>query len=117
MTDGAGVVRSADSLIAAGRAVEGIARTVGTLTSTGGVVSSDRALGELANLVTAARSLLSSALVRCETRGAHARSDHPVSLDRWRRRIVHRGDRTTLLRPEPPIASHTGGPADSASDR
>ncbi len=103
MTDGAGVVRSADSLTAAGRAVGAIGE------ATGGGAPTDRAHGELANLVTAARCLLSSALVRCETRGAHARSDHPLAVERWRRRIVQVGGQVTLLRPEPSPDSGSGG--------
>jgi hypothetical protein len=57
----------------------------------------DRAHGELANLVTAADSVLRSATVRCETRGAHARSDHPDTLDEWRCRIVHSGGGIAVL--------------------
>jgi L-aspartate oxidase len=82
MTDGAGVVRSADSLARAGRTVATVAAV-----ATGAPV--DRAHGELANLVTAARSVLESATLRAETRGAHARSDFPQVSDAWRCRIVH----------------------------
>ncbi len=104
MTEGAGVVRSAGSLTAAARAIDDIAVGVGE------GAPPDRAHGELANLVTAARSLLSSAAVRCETRGAHARSDHPWALDHWRRRIAHVGDRVVLLRREPPFVPASGEP-------
>jgi L-aspartate oxidase len=86
MTEGSGVVRSADSLAGAGAAVDAIGVAMGTGTP------SDRAHGELVNLVTAARSVLASASVRRETRGAHARSDFPELSDAWRRRIVHAGD-------------------------
>ena len=85
MTDGAGVVRSADSLRSAGLVVAEIAAALD------GSTPSDRAEGELANLVTAARSVLASAAVRTETRGAHARSDYPDLSDRWRCRIVTTG--------------------------
>jgi L-aspartate oxidase len=111
MTEGAGVVRSAESLAASGRAVDAIGAAVGAATPP------DRARGELANLVTAARSLLSSAMVRTETRGAHARSDHPESSERWRRRIVHIGDEAVLLRPEPPFDTAGPGAAGRAPDR
>ena len=74
MIAGAGVVRSAESLEAAGRAVRAIA-------GAGRWRPADRAHGELANLVTASTSVLSSATVRCETRGAHARSDFPEAAD------------------------------------
>jgi L-aspartate oxidase len=110
MTEGAGVVRSAGSLTAAARAIGAIGSAVGEGTPP------DRAHGELANLVTAARSLLSSAAVRCETRGAHARSDHPVALDHWRRRIAHVGDRVVLLRREPPFLPTRGEPASDCAD-
>jgi L-aspartate oxidase len=96
MTDGAGVVRSADSLARAGRTVATVAAAVGS----GGAV--DRAHGELANLVTAARSILESATLRTETRGAHARSDYPQVSDAWRCRIVHdSGAATVLVRTAP----------------
>ena len=36
--------------------------------------------GELANLITVARAVLSAATWREETRGAHARADHPVAV-------------------------------------
>ena len=84
MTEGAGVVRSADSLAAAGEVVDSVGRSIGP-------VADDPVRGELANLVTAARSVLSAATQREETRGAHARRDHPHQSDHWRRRIVHRG--------------------------
>ena len=58
----------------------------------------DRAHGELANLVTASKSVLASATVRCATRGAHARSDYPEAAETWRRRIVHTADGVALLR-------------------
>jgi L-aspartate oxidase len=109
MTDGAGVVRSADSLARAGRTVATIAAVVGSATPV------DRAHGELANLVTAARSILESATLRQETRGAHARSDFPLTSDAWRCRIVH-GTRTgtgsaagTVLVRTAPESSASGG--------
>ncbi|MCL4422068.1 MAG: L-aspartate oxidase [Actinobacteria bacterium] len=45
--------------------------------------------GELANLVSLAGALVRSALLREETRGAHARKDFPSSDPSWRCRIVH----------------------------
>jgi L-aspartate oxidase len=110
MTEGAGVVRSAESLAASRTAVDAIGAAVGTATPP------DRSHGELANLVTAARSLLSSATVRTETRGAHARSDHPDSSDQWRRRIVHIGDQVTLLRREPSFDADGHDGADRTLD-
>jgi L-aspartate oxidase len=86
MTEGAGVVRTEESLAAAGVVVDAIAAE-----TAGGPITS-RALGELANLATAGASLLRSATVRRESRGAHVRSDHPETSERWRRRVVHSAD-------------------------
>ncbi len=83
MIEGAGVVRSAASLGAAGVSIDALGAEVGTATPP------DRAHGEVANLITAATSVLRAATLRAETRGAHARSDHPEASERWRRRIVH----------------------------
>ncbi len=103
MIEGAGVVRSAGSLATAGATIEAL----GLEMADAGL--SDRAHGELANLVTAATSVLRSATVRCETRGAHARSDFPDASDRWRRRIVHDAEGVAVLAgPEaPPVARST----------
>jgi len=97
MTAGAGVVRSADSLDAAGRAVDELARLFadGAVRSGTGHAATETAQpagapdGELANLATVARALLASALRRTETRGAHARSDFGRADPSWRRRLVH----------------------------
>ncbi len=104
MTDGAGVVRSADSLARAGRTVATVAAAIGS------AVPVDRAHGELANLVTAARRVLESATLRTETRGAHARSDFPRTSDAWRCRIVHGdGPGAVLVRTWPPPATPSAG--------
>ncbi len=91
MIEGAGVVRSAESLEAARGAVGHIAGLVGA------AAPADRAHGELANLLTVAERVLTAATLRCETRGAHARSDYPVPSDRWRTRIVHGPRGATVL--------------------
>ncbi|MGD0312547.1 MAG: L-aspartate oxidase [Acidimicrobiales bacterium] len=91
MIEGAGVVRSRHSLDSAGATVDALATVMGDATP------ADRAHGELANLVTAARSLLRSASVRHETRGAHARSDFPEVSEAWRRRIVHGRDGVAIV--------------------
>jgi len=97
MIEGAGVVRSAGSLAAAGAALEALGAEMGD------GIPGDRAHGELANLVTAATSLLHSATLREETRGAHARSDHAQTSDDWRRRIVHdRGGVAVMAGPPTP---------------
>jgi L-aspartate oxidase len=51
-----------------------------------------RVPGATRNLLTVARLVATAALARPESRGAHFRSDHPLSDPAWRRRI--------LLRPE-----------------
>jgi len=72
----------------------------------------DRARGELANLVTAATSVLASATLRTETRGAHARSDFPHASDAWRCRIVDGGPAgTTVLAGTPNEPTGPDGPA------
>ena len=111
MTDGAGVVRTAASLARAGSTVEAVADAMGA------AAAGDRATGELANLVTGARSLLRSAMLRQETRGAHARSDFPEVSEAWRCRIVHGSDGTdhgmALVRtaPDPALRLGEGGPS------
>jgi L-aspartate oxidase len=91
MMTGAGVVRSAESLAAAATSVGDIAAEVADRTP------GERAQGELVNLVTAAAGVLTSATLRRETRGAHARSDIPEAVDRWRGRIVRSADGVVLL--------------------
>jgi L-aspartate oxidase len=80
MTKGAGVVRSADSLHSvhpALAAAKGVAQHAG-----------DAARAELANLVTCAEALLTSAVVRTESRGCHVRAEYPDVDATWRRRLV-----------------------------
>lgn len=79
MTDGAGVLRSAESLAQAAAVVE----------ETPFSSSAGPAEGELANLAVLARAVLRAALVRTETRGAHARVEHPGTDPAWRCRLVH----------------------------
>ncbi|HUI02561.1 MAG TPA: L-aspartate oxidase [Acidimicrobiales bacterium] len=86
MTEGAGVLRSPASLASARAELAAVASALPSARRRDGE--------ELANLVTVAGALLQSAAVRTETRGAHARRDHPEPSPRWRRRIVHhRGPR------------------------
>jgi L-aspartate oxidase len=82
MTRGAGVVRSAESLAGARAAVEEAAAVLGD-------ASGSTAAGELANLLCLANALLTSALARTESRGAHARREYPDTVPSWRRRLVH----------------------------
>ncbi len=110
MTEGAGVLRSPDSLSAAAAEVRAVADRLPVTPPSLQTASADRvqrpvlpprlrarsahngrAVGELANLVTVAGALLRAAYARQETRGAHARRDFPEARPQWRRRIVHRG--------------------------
>ncbi|HLI74497.1 MAG TPA: FAD-binding protein [Acidimicrobiales bacterium] len=83
MTEGAGVLRSPASLARAAAELHAVAHAAGAL-------EDGPEAAELANLVTVAEALLLAALAREETRGAHARRDHPDTSPQWRRRIVHR---------------------------
>jgi L-aspartate oxidase len=87
MIEGAGVLRSPESLVTAAAEVRAVA---GRLRAASAVASGNgRAVGELANLVTVAEALLRAAYVRQETRGAHARRDFPQARPQWRRRLIH----------------------------
>jgi len=83
MTEGAGVLRSSESLDRVGACVKDTRARLRE-------VSPGRDAGELANLADLARALLRAAAARTETRGAHARRDHPETLPQWRRRLLHR---------------------------
>ncbi|MDQ3108092.1 MAG: L-aspartate oxidase [Actinomycetota bacterium] len=73
MTEGAGVLRSAESL----------AETAAVLS---GLATGDDP--ELANLVTVGLGLLASATAREESRGAHSRTDFPATSAAFERRLV-----------------------------
>jgi L-aspartate oxidase len=94
MTAEAGVLRSADSL---GRAAEGAAWAAGVASLAGPAAdgsaaarsaTTEPAVDELRNLATVAGALVAGATARAESRGAHARSDCPVSSDDHRVRYV-----------------------------
>jgi L-aspartate oxidase len=80
MTSGAGVVRTAASLRAAGAVVDEVAGALGSAPGTAGA--------ELANLVVVARAILAAAAARTESRGAHTRADFPDTDPAWRCRLV-----------------------------
>jgi L-aspartate oxidase len=82
MTAGAGVLRSADSLERArDAATTALARARRD-------PSPDGATCELANLATVGWALATGGLARTESRGAHARTDHPDVDPRQRLRYV-----------------------------
>jgi len=76
----AGVLRSAGSLEHARDAVAGFAE---------GIDGDGPAEWELRNLVTVAAALVDGALAREESRGAHARTDHPDAREDFQLRLVH----------------------------
>jgi L-aspartate oxidase len=73
MTDGAGVLRSAESLEATCKELESL-----------GAPADE----ENRNLLTVAHALLAAAGARTETRGAHARTDHPQTDPAFQIRLV-----------------------------
>ncbi|WP_327133034.1 L-aspartate oxidase [Streptomyces sp. NBC_01343] len=92
MTDGAGVLRSAESLRAAAAALEDLYATALTALETDGKTAVPGVeTWEATNLLCVARVLVAAALRREETRGCHWREDHPDRDDAaWRRHLVVR---------------------------
>jgi L-aspartate oxidase len=102
MTEGAGVLRSADSLSgAAARLARIHAEAAGALAEDGKTAEPGVDTWETTNLLCVARVLVAAAQRREETRGCHWREDHADRDDEtWRRHIVVRlnADRTLALR-------------------
>ncbi|MFE2143312.1 L-aspartate oxidase [Streptomyces sp. NPDC059456] len=92
MTEGAGVLRSADSLRTAAAALEDLYATALTALETDGKTAvPGTETWEATNLLCVARVLVAAALRREETRGCHWREDHPDRDDAaWRRHLVVR---------------------------
>lgn len=92
MTDGAGVLRSAESLRRAADALEALyATAAGELESRGKTAVPGTETWEATNLLCVARVLVAAAQRRAETRGCHWREDHPDRDDaHWRRHLVVR---------------------------
>ncbi|MFK0046723.1 L-aspartate oxidase [Streptomyces sp. NPDC090741] len=92
MTDGAGVLRSAESLSRAAAALENLYTTALTALETDGKTAvPGTETWEATNLLCVARVLVAAALRREETRGCHWREDHPDRDDAaWRRHLVVR---------------------------
>jgi L-aspartate oxidase len=86
MSAGAGVLRDADSLARAGEVADDLAATVAAAAADAASVPT--AAYEVANLVEVARALVVAAAERTESRGAHARQDHPATDPTQRHRIV-----------------------------
>lgn len=92
MTQGAGVLRSAESLRTAAAALEDLyAAALTALESDGKTAVPGTETWEATNLLCVARVLVAAALRREETRGCHWREDHPDRDDAaWRRHLVVR---------------------------
>ena len=88
MTDGAGVLRSADSLAATAKALDALAgRTVQVPSP---------AAWEVTDLHAVATALVVAATRREETRGAHWREDHPLAQDAWLGHLVTTAEGTSF---------------------
>ncbi|MEU7578820.1 L-aspartate oxidase [Streptomyces sp. NPDC041068] len=103
MTEGAGVLRSAESLTeAAARLARIHAEAAGALANEGKTAEPGVDTWETTNLLCVARVLVAAAQRREETRGCHWREDHADRDDAaWRRHIVVR------LNPDRTLAAYT----------
>ncbi|UFQ17248.1 MULTISPECIES: L-aspartate oxidase [Streptomyces] len=103
MTEGAGVLRSAESLAEAAAALARIhAEAAGALAEHGKTAEPGVDTWETTNLLCVARVLVAAAQRREETRGCHWREDHADRDDEaWRRHLVVR------LNPDRTLAAHT----------
>ncbi|MGW0364944.1 L-aspartate oxidase [Streptomyces sp. NPDC002990] len=92
MTDGAGVLRSAESLRTAAESLEALyAKALNELEAHGKTAEPGVDTWEATNLLCVARVLVAAAERRVETRGCHWREDHPDRDDAaWRRHLVVR---------------------------
>jgi succinate dehydrogenase / fumarate reductase flavoprotein subunit/fumarate reductase flavoprotein subunit len=94
MWEGCGVVRDRGGLVRARERIEELAGQAAQIAVAGPpqVNNAWQETLDLANQLTVARTMISCALVREESRGAHFRSDHPEQDDaNWLRYIVVRG--------------------------
>ncbi|MFF8592034.1 L-aspartate oxidase [Streptomyces sp. NPDC015220] len=119
MTEGAGVLRSADSLATAAARLEQLhAEAHDALDQNGKTAEPGVDAWEATNLLCVARVLVAAARLREETRGCHWREDHAGRDDaRWRRHTVVRlrTDRTYDVRTTdtadfPPTRPEAPGP-------
>ncbi|MGV9594859.1 L-aspartate oxidase [Streptomyces tendae] len=103
MTDGAGILRSADSLTRAADLLDGLHTEAREALHENGKTSEPGVdTWEATNLLCVARVLVAAAARREETRGCHWREDHADRDDTtWRRHIVVR------LNPDRTLAVHT----------
>ncbi|WP_322620666.1 L-aspartate oxidase [Streptomyces acidicola] len=122
MSQGAGVLRSAESLAAAAAALDQLHTDArDALDENGKTAEPGVDTWETTNLLCVARVLVAAARLREETRGCHWREDHADRDDtRWRRHIVVRLNpdralavRTTDTPDFPPTVPRTPDPARS----
>ncbi|MEU2354787.1 L-aspartate oxidase [Streptomyces misionensis] len=103
MTEGAGVLRSAESLARAADQLQRLhTEAREALTEQGKTAEPGVDTWEATNLLCVARALVAAARLREETRGCHWREDHAERDDaNWRRHIVVRldPDRSLAVRP------------------
>ncbi|MGW1147830.1 L-aspartate oxidase [Streptomyces sp. NPDC002454] len=120
MTEGAGVLRSADSLERAARQLQDLhAAARDALAEHGKTAEPGVDSWETTNLLCVARALVAAALRREETRGCHWREDHPEADDaHGRRHLVVRlaPDRSLTVTPTdgpgfPPTVAEPPAPA------
>ena len=86
MSQGAGVLRSSDSLL----------KTSSDLTRIESRSSQEPCVEawETTNLFQLAQAIVKAALIRQETRGSHWREDFPATSDVWKKRIVQQLDQS-----------------------
>ena len=99
MSRGAGVLRSADSLIATSSDLSRLE----SRTSTVACVEA----WETTNLFQLANTILRAALIRQETRGSHWREDFPQQSNDWHKRIVQQMDQSGQWRTEYQEVNHS----------
>jgi L-aspartate oxidase len=95
MTDGAGVLRSADSLAHTAKTLDELAGRAGTEPRTES--------WETTNLHAVATAITAAAALREETRGGHWREDFPEPRDAWRGHIAQRLDAGRLVSKYAPL--------------
>ncbi len=110
MTDGAGVLRSADSLRATAKALT----ELGDPRLGGGTVTAGPDAWEMTNLRTVAIAMVAAAEMRKETRGSHWREDFPDTDDgEWRGHVLTRLDAEGELSVTYRALDVSGDPGDS----
>ncbi|PFG44395.1 L-aspartate oxidase [Isoptericola jiangsuensis] len=94
-SDGAGPIRSAESLALADAKLAGVTTTAHE--AAGVVAVPQTAEWETTNVHQVARALVRAAAVRTESRGGHFRADFPTSDPAWERRVTARLDDDGVL--------------------